>query len=73
MLLPTRQIVNAQDEWKYETLETLTILPRLYKDGRKVAALVQVADVAKQRQRKTAPEGKIEEKRLRLQTLPGLD
>lgn len=67
-----RQIVQARDEWKDKTVDTLTKLCLLYEEGRRVALQVQVADFMELRWRVKELEGELEKKRLQLQTLPGL-
>lgn len=72
VLSSTRQIGRARDERKGKTVEQLTKLRVLYKEGQKVAALAQAADVAELRRRVTWLEGDLEAKILPLKTLPGL-
>lgn len=72
VLLSTQRIVKARDERKDMTVDTLTTLRLLYKQGLTVAALVQLVDVFELRRRVTKWEGELEVKVLQLQMLPVL-
>lgn len=71
VLSPTRQIVKARDERKGKTADKRTKLHLLYKEGQKVAASAQAADVVELSRRRTKFDWELEKKKLQMQTLPG--
>lgn len=66
VLSSNRETVKAHDERKDKTVNTLTKLRPLYKDGLTVAASGQVAGVVELRRRVTELGGKLEEKERQL-------